>query len=47
MGGESNTSVAIKEDGTLWAWGNNNNGQLGDATSEDRTTPVRVIVSGW
>jgi len=40
-------TTAIKEDGVLWSWGSNFDGQLGDATRKDRTTPVRVIVSGW
>jgi len=31
-----------KSDGTLWAWGNNHFGQLGDGTTENRETPVRV-----
>jgi ABC-type transport system substrate-binding protein/cyclophilin family peptidyl-prolyl cis-trans isomerase/serine/threonine protein kinase len=29
--------------GTLWAWGKNNDGQLGDGTTTDRTMPVQVI----
>ncbi|SEU37012.1 Regulator of chromosome condensation (RCC1) repeat-containing protein [Stigmatella erecta] len=29
-------------DGTVWAWGNNSNGQLGDGTLLDRTVPVQV-----
>lgn len=32
----------IKNDGSLWAWGNNNNGQLGDGTYIDRFVPVLV-----
>ena len=38
--GESHT-VALKSDGTLWAWGNNNKGQLGDGTTDDHLTPVQ------
>lgn len=32
----------IKEDGSIWAWGNNNNGQLGDGTYIDRYVPVLI-----
>jgi len=36
-------SVALKPDGTLWAWGGNSYGQIGDGTSgTDRITPVPV-----
>ena len=35
-------SVAVKEDGSVWAWGGNGSGQLGDGTWEDRLGPVRV-----
>ncbi len=34
--------LALGEDGTLWAWGSNRYGGLGDGTTVDRTTPVRV-----
>lgn len=34
--------IAIKEDGTLWAWGHNDNGQLGIGTSADKKIPTRV-----
>ncbi len=39
----SNYSMALKEDGTLWAWGKNNVGQLGDNTTTRRLRPVQVF----
>jgi len=36
-------TVAIKNDGTLWAWGLNNYGQLGDGTTEDKLVPTQEI----
>lgn len=36
-------SVAIKKDGTVWAWGWNEGGQLGDGTTIDRYIPVQVM----
>jgi alpha-tubulin suppressor-like RCC1 family protein len=35
-------SVAIRKDGTLWAWGRNFYSQLGDGTAADRSAPVAV-----
>src|SRR3990172_345906 len=35
-------TVAIKTDSTLWAWGWNLLGQLGDGTTDDRDTPVQI-----
>jgi alpha-tubulin suppressor-like RCC1 family protein len=35
-------NLALKADGTVWAWGFNGHGQLGDGTTETRTTPVQV-----
>jgi alpha-tubulin suppressor-like RCC1 family protein len=39
-------SSAIKTDGTLWTWGQNNYGQLGDNTTTNRLTPVTTLVGG-
>ena len=36
-------SVALKSDGTVWTWGWNRDGQLGDGTVTDRLTPVKVL----
>ena len=35
-------SLALKSDGTVWAWGWNAYGQLGDGTTVDRWQPVQV-----
>lgn len=36
-------SLALKSDGTVWAWGYNGYGQLGDNTTTQRTSPVQVL----
>jgi alpha-tubulin suppressor-like RCC1 family protein len=37
-------SLALKADGSVYAWGYNSNGQLGDSTLVDKSSPV--LVSG-
>lgn len=34
--------LALKNDGTVWAWGRNGSGQLGDGTNTDRSYPVQI-----
>ena len=35
-------TLAPKSDGTVWAWGYNGYGELGDGTYTDSSTPVQV-----
>ena len=43
-----NHTLALKTDNTLWTWGSNNVGQLGDGTNADRNTPVKVgTATNW
>lgn len=37
-----NHTCAVRPDHTVWCWGANSFGQLGDGTDTDRTQPVRV-----
>jgi len=38
----SDHTLALKTDGSLWAWGGNYVGQLGDGTTIQKTSPVRI-----
>ncbi|WP_158224282.1 RCC1 domain-containing protein [Micromonospora wenchangensis] len=46
LGAGESHSLALRSDGTVVAWGGNYAGQLGDGTTVDRTTPVRVCAVG-
>jgi hypothetical protein len=35
----------LKSDGTVWTWGGNASGQLGDGTNTDSTTPIQVNIN--
>ncbi|WP_250255376.1 T9SS type A sorting domain-containing protein [Chryseobacterium sp. Marseille-Q3244] len=35
-------SAGIKADGTLWIWGSNDSGQIGNGTTTDRNTPILI-----
>ncbi|MEV4282662.1 hypothetical protein [Actinoplanes xinjiangensis] len=37
----------IRTDASLWCWGDNNAGQLGDGTATGRDGPVRSGTASW
>jgi alpha-tubulin suppressor-like RCC1 family protein len=45
--GGSSHSLARKTDGTLWSWGFNGQGRLGDGTIIHRSSPVQVPGTQW
>jgi alpha-tubulin suppressor-like RCC1 family protein len=41
-------TLSTKTDGTLWAWGQNSNGQLGDGTTVSKSSPIQVgALTNW
>ncbi len=40
--GEGGQTCGVRTDGTLWCWGHNGQGQLGDGTTTNRSTPRRI-----
>jgi alpha-tubulin suppressor-like RCC1 family protein len=45
-GNPSQHMAAIRTDGTLWLWGSNSVGQLGDNTANNRSSPVQTVSGG-
>ncbi len=39
-------SLALKADGTVWAWGNDESGQLGNGAAGDQDVPMQVLGVG-
>ena len=39
--------LAIKTDGSLWAWGSNRSGAFGDGTEISKSSPVKIGSSSW
>jgi alpha-tubulin suppressor-like RCC1 family protein len=46
-GSRNDHTAAIKTDGTLWVWGFNNNGQLGQNDRVNRSSPVQIGSLTW
>ena len=46
VAGGYNNTAAIKTDGTLWTWGLNSFGAIGDNTTTSRSTPVTTFAGG-
>ena len=44
--GGNTHAAAIKTDGTLWVWGSNLYGNLGDNTGTSRSSPVQTVAAG-
>lgn len=42
----TNSTFGIKTDGTLWAWGDNSRGELGDNTTVKKSSPVQTVSFG-
>ena len=42
VSGGSSYSLALKNDGTVWAWGSNSSGQLGTGNTTNSKVPVQV-----
>ncbi|MCK5897431.1 MAG: Ig-like domain-containing protein, partial [Cocleimonas sp.] len=39
----SNHVLALRKDGTVWSWGENNKGQLGNGTTKTSFSPIQVV----
>jgi alpha-tubulin suppressor-like RCC1 family protein len=47
-GGGHATFIGVKADGTLWSWGRNDMGQVGDNTTINRSSPVQITsATNW
>jgi alpha-tubulin suppressor-like RCC1 family protein len=47
-GNSSTSTLGIKNDGTLWAWGSNQSGQLGDGTTNNVSVPEQIgTATNW
>ena len=48
MGGDGGAGMATKTDGTLWSWGNNNHGLLGQNNQDNKiSSPTQIPGTTW
>jgi alpha-tubulin suppressor-like RCC1 family protein len=47
INGGAEHALARKTDGTLWAWGLNASGQLGDLTNVSKSSPIQIPGTTW
>lgn len=40
-------TVAVKVDGTIWSWGSNGSGQLGNGNTTDTYDPIQISGTNW
>lgn len=45
--GSDGINTALKTDGTLWVWGCNTEGRLGDDTTTHRSSPTQIPGTSW
>ena len=46
--GSNYNILSVKTDGTLWAWGRNSVGKLGDSTTVNKSSPVQIgALTNW
>lgn len=43
VSGRGRSKIALRNNGSLWGWGANSTGELGDGTTTNRSSPVSVI----
>ena len=47
QGGDGRRTYAIKTDGTLWGWGDNEEGSLANSARTDRSSPTQIPGTNW
>jgi len=47
LGGGQHTPLAVKSNGTLWAWGRGHKGQLGANHVNSRSSPIQIPGTTW
>lgn len=45
VAGGNNHSLMLREDGSIWGWGYNDQGQIGDGTNVGKTGPVPSLAT--